>query len=572
MPTIRLKVQIENNNSSRKSSLTPLKFIYVLDFSLTTTIDELIHLLENYIIRQFSMRNLRLVQLLTDDGYLLSNDQICATVLNDNDRIVCCDMSRFVQENYPTLNLNDLWCEIIQHDASDNLEKRIEVGITNLEKLFIRIYGSSNDYGLYIFNVFQLIKIASEKSQQKQMIARFDHSDWFIEAKWEYDTVSNTVLHLICSMKLGSAEQIWSNKLSLLLDESRMIIEKGDLISLSKPDNDNFTDEQRKILKELASNIPPPQRSGPEIDVDRDRNKSITKHECLGESSIQMAYGGTNTVTTYQDSRLSAEGTFRQNFNITHINFTRKANSTSSEKALTVMKFNILYQTNDGSWCDCEDIAIAPIALRDEEPKWLADSSIQIEPDKLMSIAIKGSIRVKGKPGQDNFQRKRMHRTLPQPLKLKIVIQDNFNKQSSLIVEQLNKPVEYDTSESFIKYNQSSIYQFVAFVYADDCECDERIFMGIYIDNEHQLVITSGNSYSISLGRKNIRTMEYNARQTNTTEMSFDSIYHKDENEEKKAIALFDPKTFILYAIRLEITTRTSKTEQTNLLPLEEIN
>lgn len=169
MPAIRLKVQINNNNnSSGKSSSTSFKFIYVLDFSPTTTIDELIHLLESYIIRQFSMKNLRLVQLLTDDGYLFSNDQICATVLNDNDRIVCCDMQQFVQENYPTLNLNDLWCEIIQHDASDNLEKRIQVGLTNLEKLFVRIYGSSNHYGVYIFNVFELIKIASEKSQQSE--------------------------------------------------------------------------------------------------------------------------------------------------------------------------------------------------------------------------------------------------------------------------------------------------------------------------------------------------------------------------------------------------------------------
>ncbi|UJR37736.1 hypothetical protein I4U23_030431 [Adineta vaga] len=578
MSSMRLKIQINDNQSHtfrKSSSSSPLKFIYILNSPSTTTIDELIHLLENYLIRQFSMKNIRIVHLMTDDGYLLSNDYICATVFSDNDRIICYDMEQFVKENYPTLVLEDLWCEIKQHDASDNVEKQIQVGLNKLEKLFIRIYGSSTDYGLYLFNVFELIQIATMKKQQKQMIARFDHSNWFIEAKWEYDAVSNNVLFLICSLKIGSNEQIWSNKLRLLLNEPRMCIEKDELISLIKPENDNdiLTDQQREHLKELASKIPPPKRTGPEIDVDRDVNKILTKHECEGDSSIRMAYGSTNTVTTYQDMWKSKDGTFRQHFIITHINFLKKTNenSTSPEKPLTVTKLDILYEGNDGSWCECEDIAIAPIALRNEEPRWLADSVIQIESDKLISIALKGSVCVNGKPGRDNSTRKRIHKNLPQPFKLKIVIQDNFNKQSSLIVEQLNKPLEYDTAESFLKYNQSSIQNLVAFVYADDCEYDERIFIAIYIDNEHHLVIKSGHSYSISLDKKAIRTMEYNAKQTNTTEVSFDSIYYQYETQEKKAIALFDSQTFMLYAVRLEISTKTSKTEQTILLPLEEI-
>jgi hypothetical protein len=95
--------------------------------------------------------------------------------------------------------------------------------------------------------------------------------------------------------------------------------------------------------------------------------------------------------------------------------------------------------------------------------------------------------------------------------------------------------------------------------------------MAIYLNKENQIVINSNHGYSITLERKNIRTMEFNAKQNNTTEVSFDSLYHQSGTQEKKAIGLFDSKTFMFYAIRLEISTKTSKTEETVLLPLEKI-
>jgi hypothetical protein len=65
--------------------------------------------------------------------------------------------------------------------------------------------------------------------------------------------------------------------------------------------------------------------------------------------------------------------------------------------------------------------------------------------------------------------------------------------------------------------------------------------------------------------------MEFNAKQNNTTEVSFDSIYYQHGTQEKKAIGLFDSETFMFYAIRLEVTTKTSKSEETVILPLEKI-
>jgi hypothetical protein len=362
-----------------------------------------------------------------------------------------------------------------------------------------------------------------------------------------------------------------------------MRIEKGEVAVLSADTNDGttLTDEQRQRLKELASKLPPSKRTGPQIDINIAKNLKITKYECEGESSIRMSYGNTNTVTTMQDIRSTDNTNVRQHFVITHIIFSKKPSALPEilqqkrtapvDKPVSVASLTVLYQLHDGSWREAHDVAIAPIAIRNEQPKWLTDSVINIEPDKLISLIIKGWIPAKGESGRDHQSRTRLHKSLPQPLKLKIVIQDNFDKQSSLIVEQLNKPIELITRELFLKENQSSINELLAFIYADDCEVDERIFMTVYLDKENLLVIKNSGSYSMMFERKQLRTMEFNAKQNKITEANLDRLHYESHAQECKAAVLFDPETYMLYAIRLELSTKTSKTEETLFVPIEKI-
>jgi hypothetical protein len=236
-----------------------------------------------------------------------------------------------------------------------------------------------------------------------------------------------------------------------------------------------------------------------------------------------------------------------------------------------VASVKILYQTFDGAWRECQDVAIAPVAIRNEQPRWLTDSIINIEPDKLISFTIKGNIRTKGEPGRDSQARSRVHRSLPQPFKLKIVVTDNFERQCSLIVEQLNKPIELVNRESFLKDYSSTIKELLAFVYVDDTETDGRIFIAMYLDTDNALVIRTPNSYSTIYSRTAIRTMEYTAKQNKTPEVHLEQIYYKTDSEEGKIIALHDPESYMLYAIRFELSTKTSKTEETVPIPIEKI-
>ena len=362
-----------------------------------------------------------------------------------------------------------------------------------------------------------------------------------------------------------------------------MTIQKGEVTRLSGDTNDGktLTDQQRQRLKELTSKIPPPKRTGPQITPVKNDSLKLSKYECEGESSIRMACGNTNTINVVQDLRAAEDGTFNQYFVITHVIFSKKSlvlpeilqqkRSAPADKPISVANVKVFYQTFDGAWRECQDIAIAPVAIRNEQPKWLTDSVINIEPDKLVSFTIKGSVRTKGEPGRDNQARCRVHKSLPQPFKLKIVVTDNFERQCSLIIEQLNKPIELPTSESFLKDNSSRIKELLGFVYVDDLETDGRIFLAMYLDRENALVIRNSNSYSAIYNRKTIRTMEYTAKQNKTPEVHLEQIHYKTDSEECKTIALYDPESYLLYAVRFELSTKTSTTEETVPIPIEKI-
>jgi hypothetical protein len=165
MTSIRIKVQVgDDGKNYQYEEKNPLrKFVYAIDSSSNKTIGELIKTLQEYIIQKFSYINIQIVQLMTDDGFILSKSDICSTVLKDNDQIICVNMKKFMEEYYKKFKDNIIWLELKQHDASDNKEKYIRIGLNNVSELFIRMQGISGVFGLYVFGIYELITIANEK-------------------------------------------------------------------------------------------------------------------------------------------------------------------------------------------------------------------------------------------------------------------------------------------------------------------------------------------------------------------------------------------------------------------------
>jgi hypothetical protein len=166
--TLRIKIEYANNGQDDESSL---KFVYVIDSPSTTTIDQLITTLQEFFVTQFSCNNMRLIHLVTEDGYLLMKHNICAHVLNNNEKIVCIDMDQFIARNRNTLNFEEPWLRLEQHDASDDIEKNLTIGMNNTGKLYVYLFGGENIQELYMFNILELLDIARDK--QKGRILKY---------------------------------------------------------------------------------------------------------------------------------------------------------------------------------------------------------------------------------------------------------------------------------------------------------------------------------------------------------------------------------------------------------------
>lgn len=591
--TLRIKIAYAGNT---EHNIPCLKFVYVIESPTTTTIRQLISDLQEFVVTQFGCETMRIMQLRTDDGYLLMKHNVCTDVLTNNEKLICVDMNQFVVENSDTLNVEEAWLTLEQYDPSDGIQKSLAVGMNNAGKLYVSLYGGAHLRELYLFDISELLAIARDKRKGKILhsiqyndfhsletdflsmkIPRTSSSDWFINAQWEHDSAPNTsILFLVGSLKTGDDTDIQSKKLRINLNESTKTIEKGEVTSSStdaKQNTDEQATETRMLLEELKKKIPPPSRTGPVIKIN-DPTIKMEKQECVGDSPLRIVQGADSVVEMEQEIT-ARNGTFRNLITITDILISQKSallpqilgqqSKKSAEKPMAIAQVNVQYQWHDGKWLNCQDAKIAIESSQQDGRRKIVTSILNIEPDKLVSISVHAAIPIKGNPNRDRYTRARAHKSLPQPLKLKIICTDNQSKTCSLMVEQINEPLELMTKEAFV--NTGKEKELIGFVYADDCEYEERIYTVIYMDKQQNRLVIGDSGYRAFMGKEQIRTAQFNAKKLGKTEEPIEFI----DTSEKKAILLFDPKTFLLYAIRIELTTTTSKTVETIPLPLHAI-
>jgi Rad3-related DNA helicase len=171
LSSIRIKVQVgEDKTSPIPNQKTNVfrKFVYVIDSPSNQTIDDLIRNLQEYISQKFSFTKTQIVDLKTADGYLLSKSDKCSNVLKDDDHILCVDMQKFIEEYSSKFKDAITWLEIRQHDASNNREKFIRIGLNNFSELFVRMHGIVGVSALHVFGIHELMKIAKEKRKGKK--------------------------------------------------------------------------------------------------------------------------------------------------------------------------------------------------------------------------------------------------------------------------------------------------------------------------------------------------------------------------------------------------------------------
>ncbi|CAF2222014.1 unnamed protein product [Rotaria magnacalcarata] len=316
-----------------------------------------------------------------------------------------------------------------------------------------------------------------------------------------------------------------------------------------------------------TSKMVPNIHEGPELKIVNIDQTQINKHTCEGNSMVRLLLTGKGkdrNVQANQDT-FGSDGEFLNYFFIPKLVFHNK-----SKEPISIIELSGEYEDSHGNWCECHNIKLcSALSENDANYNWLPDTTLNLEPLKLTTFRVRVDVKVKGTPGSSTKHRTRAHKSLPQPFKIRLTLHDTEGKTASLLVEQANEPFVLPTKEIIRK--NFDFENIVAFVYADDCDADDRYWVIIYYEDKSKLRFSFG--YSLNgcetkyLDTWLIKDLCNQAKKTATTEIVLDEWNH----DWRTITALFDKETFILFGFRIELKTDTSKTRETVLLPLDKI-
>ncbi len=201
-----------------------------------------------------------------------------------------------------------------------------------------------------------------------------------------------------------------------LIDKINSILEIKQLQSYQESEiveKEESDDEDFEIKSPLI--IPPIIRKGPEIN--NETNLIIPK-KYLNEGDSFIHLINQSTEIECNQDLFATNGSFFNWFTLSRFIF----HNTSSQ-SISILQLSAEYEDKTNKWISCQ--------IKTNE------DIINIDPNKLVVSSITIKIKLNGSPGIDNQHRFRAHHLLPQPLRIKIQIQDTQMKNSTLIIEQV---------------------------------------------------------------------------------------------------------------------------------------
>ena len=231
-------------------------------------------------------------------------------------------------------------------------------------------------------------------------------------SKWLGLTIADLVYLNLTTINDSNFEE----KCQQLMERISSAIPVGSLSTHSVPSIEKNIDDESTFI-ECPFTIVEPISEGPQID--QDHGPIVAKvYSCEGDSTIHL-HNQSKEIQCSQDL-YSKNGKFYNSFTVSRLLMQNR----SSDKA-SVVQFFAEYEGDlhgETRWIPCDVLNNDPIHIQGNEC-FICCLTIRIE--------------VEGSPGVDHEHRSRAHRLLPQPLKLKVSLQDQHMKYSHLIVEQV---------------------------------------------------------------------------------------------------------------------------------------
>ena len=163
-----------------------------------------------------------------------------------------------------------------------------------------------------------------------------------------------------------------------------------------------------------------------------------------------------------------------------------------------------------------------------------------------------------GSPGRDNQERARAPASVPQPLELCAILEEETSGvRYQLTMQQGNPPLDLPTIDSVKE--DAKVSDLSLFIFADDVVHGKRKWVACYVDPEDDDFVIKCANRSCKLDLHNCNYFSYKGLRSGQKEMPIDSF----SCDGIEAFALIDHESYppMMYGIRVKITTETSSAD-----------
>jgi len=488
---------------------------------------------------------LRLAELTTYDGYIISPHDLIKDVLSDGDALRAVDFETWSESQAPLCK--DQWLDVIRKDIVADDYKWIIVGKHEYNKLFIK-YGKNypgTQYekmiGLELYDMDSLQHFAKDGK-----VLAFSKEDKEKDSFWKLEAFFNVTKgvakEIEISVKSASDGKPVIKKLELKYDR---FIDKG-AETIVQDDKDRYNPASYKL--------PSGSKTGPVLSDAVGTKKETPMAKGSGHPTLQITQA--NAVEVNQNWYSSSSESFTNYFisNFVLLN--------NGPNRLAITKVAAAYQAKDGKWID-QGLEFHTGSRRGFLDYYFTDAQgFTMDSKQQMEYCISIGITIKS----DQFEvQRRAHKSLPQPFKIKYTFEDSDGKKGEIIVEQNNKPLELVTRASREKYLDKKVDLYAQ---CDDDKLEVRIFTHVLHNKEEKrLEIALGSSSSKYFYIDDAKALAFQGVKEKKEEVQIEDKY-----EEKGCSVilsgLIDLKNSRCYALKIALKTSTSTVTEYFLLPI----
>jgi len=475
---------------------------------------------------------------------LLSPRDIIEDVVRDSDSIEVVDYSTWIQEQLKYCN--KVWTRLSRPDLEDNKNKWVEVGLHDLNKIFIKlgitVNGIDEITKTEIFDIDALqyfskdgqISVASKEGEGKK---------WTLEALFLVE--KGLVKEIKIRVKSSNDKKPTTQTIPIAL-VNKAIVQNGDVTTI----------EDEKVVynpQDYVSLLPKRIEEGPQITPEPIGEALAPINAVNNKSVLEVAFTG-----LLEPVQRSSGDTLTQLLNL---NFAL-ANRTQS--TLSVEKVTAEYKCED-KWVPVKACLIGTRRrFFDYNYDLRGDTNFKIASKVTYDLAVRASIQVKAKVFDD---RRQIHQSLlPLQLRVTFLDMDGGTAVVEIDVKSNQTQVELPNKEKILKDLK---LEPLLWSQCDDPELLGRIWVVAGMDESGDLNIRN-SQYGYCLSKASLDAAAYTAVKEGVSELEYKDLAYScvDGLCTVKGYFLVDLENCLVYGMKFELKTSTSRVVDSFAMPI----